>query len=499
MHDTANTLAPQTQPFGPLSSRYAPIAVAAVVGTVLGILWALGMHVGALAPAAIVVLAFVLARWTRWFFVSLCALWLVPVILGVRFVSDLSLSDPAILVLFLLFLARQTAEGKKVELRGPLLVPFLLLFGSQALSAAVMVYRSPGLFFYKDIFPFVRLIEGYLLCVMVSAEVKRGNLKLMLIGAGFVATAAVGIGFAEHLGDYVIRGLRPFSEAVRTTWYNPFWETSGWPNSTLSRVGGTFEADPNRLGAFASLFAVVTFAFVLCRSWPLIYRSFFGGLFLIGLLTVIFTGSRGALLNSMVGLGGVIVLSQRAGLPRKVVIAAGLACLVVLCIVHFSPRVERFQALVALLQRGVGADTSFYGRVGVRWKLALEEFVRNPMVGRGPTVKLGKAADNLYVYTLVRFGVLGLLALGYVIWRVLSCGVWVWRSGRDELSQVTAVALVCAVGGMIAQSLTLDLFACDRLRETYWIAFGVIAGMYESHLSGREVGDAGADRLTYVS
>jgi hypothetical protein len=499
MHDTATTLAPQSQPFGTASSRYAPIVIAAVVGIVLGASWALGMHIAALAPAAMVVLAFLLARWRRWFFVSLCALWLAPVILGVRFVSDLSLSDPAIFVLFLLFLARQTAEGKKIELRGPLFVPFLLLFGSQALSAAVMVYRSPGLFFYKDIFPFVRLIEAYLLCVMVGAEVKRGNLKPMLIGSGVVAAIAVGIGFAEHLGNYVIRGLQPFSEAVRSTWYNPFWESSGWPTSTLSRVGGTFEADPNRLGAFASMFAVVTFAFALCGSRRLIYRSILGGLFLIGLLTVIFTGSRGALLNSIVGLSGVILLSQRAGLPRKVVIAAALACLVVLFIVHFSPRIERFQALVALLQRGVGADTSFYGRVGVRWKLALEEFVRNPMVGRGPTVRLGKAADNLYVYTLVRFGVLGLLALGYVIWRVLSCGVWVWRSGRDELSRVTALALACALGGMLAQSLTLDLFACDRLRETYWIAFGVIAGMYELHLSGHEVGDAGADRLTHVS
>jgi len=499
MHDNANTLATQTQPFGPLSSRYAPIIVAAVVGTVVGISWALGMHIAALAPAAMVVLAFLFARWTRWFFVSLCALWLAPVILGVRLVSDLSLSDPAIFVLFLLFLARQIAEGRKIELRGPLFVPFLLLFGSQALSAAVMVFRSPGLFFYKDIFPFVRLIEAYLLCVMVSTEVKRGNLKLMLIGAGVVATVAVGIGFAEHLGDYVVRSLGSFSKAVRSTWYNPFWETSGWPNSTLSRVGGTFEADPNRLGAFASMFAVVTFGFALCGPRRVALRSLFVAAFLIGMVTVIFTGSRGALLNSIVGLGGVILLSQRAGLPRKVVIGAGLACLVVLCIVHFSPRVERFQALVALLQRGVGADSSFYGRIAVRWKLALEEFVTKPIVGRGPTVRLAKAADNLYVYTLVRFGVLGLIALGYLIWRVMSCGLWVWRWGRDELSRVTAVALVCAVAGMLAQSLTLDLFACDRLRETYWIAFGVIAGMYELNLSGHEAANAGVDRLTHVS
>ncbi len=499
MHDTANTLAPQSQPFGLPSTGYVPFVAATLVGIVLGVSWALGMQVAALAPAALVVVSFFLARWTRWFFVSLCALWLAPVILGVRLVSDLSLSDPAIFVLFLLFLARQVAEGTKIELRGPLFVPFLLFFGAQALSGAVMVFRSPGLFFYKDIFPFIRLVQVYLLCVMVSAEVKRGNLKLVLIGAGVVATVAVGIGFAEHLGDYVVRGLRPFSTAVRATWYNPFWEASGWPSSTLSRVGGTFEADPNRLGAFASLFAVVTFAFALCGPRHLILRILFVALFLTGMLTVIFTASRGALLNSIVGVAGVILLSQRARLPRKVVIAACLACLVVFCIAYFSPRVERFHALIALLQRGAGADTSFYGRIAVRWKLALEEFVRNPIVGRGPTVRLGKAADNLYVYTLVRFGILGLLTFGYVMWRVLSCGVSVWRSGKDELSHVTALALVCAVGGMLAQSLTLDLFACDRLRETYWLVFGILAGMYELHLSGREVGDASPDRLSHVA
>ena len=499
MHQTARTIQPEFGSFRFPLSRHVPIVAAVIIGTALGVSWALGMRMIALTPAVAVLVLFLVARWTRWFFVSLCALWLAPVILGVRFVADLSLSDPAIFVLFLLFLARQIAEGKKTELRGPLFVPFLLLFGAQALSAAIMLFRSPTLSFYKDLFPFVRLIQAYLLCIMVSTEVKRGNLKLMLMGAAAVAAVALGIGFVEHLGDYVIPPLKPFSNAVRSYWYNPFWRGSGWPNPTLSRVGGTFEADPNRLGAFASMFAVVTFAFVLYGRERLISRGLLVALFLFSLLTVIFTGSRGALLNSIVGLGGVVLLSQRGRVPRKVLIVAGLACLVVALIVHFSPHVVRFQALTAFWERGSMVDRNFYGRIAVRWKLALEEFVRNPIVGRGTTVKLVKAADNLYVYTLVRFGILGLLTLGYLLWRVLSCGMSVWRWADDELGRVTALALVCAVAGMLAQSLTLDLLMCDRLRETYWLAFGLVAGLYELHASGHEVGDASTGRLTHVS
>jgi len=498
MHDTANTLAPYTQPFGPLSSRYVPIVVAAVVGTVLGVSWALGMRMVALAPAAMVVLAFLLARWRRWFFVSLCALWLAPVVLGVRFVSDLSLSDPAIFVLFLLFLARQIAEGKTIELRGPLFVPFLLLFGSQALSAAVMVFRSPGLFFYKDLFPFVRLIEAYLLCVMVSAEVKRGNLKPMLIGTGVVAAVAVGIGFAEHLGDYVIPALRPFSEMVRNRWFNPYWE-QGWPASTLSRVGGTFEANPNRLGAFASMFAVVTFAFALCRPRRFVYPSVLAGLFLIALLTVIFTGSRGALLNIIAGLGCVVLLSHRGTIAGKVLIGAALAFLVLGFVVYLSPHVGRFQALPELLERGALVDRNFYVRIAVRWKESLEEFARNPIVGRGTAVKLKDVPDNMYLYTLRSFGIVGLMALGYLFYWVSYCALSVWKRGNEELSRVAALGFACAIVGMMIQSLTADIFTSDRLRETYWIAFGFIAGMYALSGRAREVEDESPRHLTHVS
>jgi hypothetical protein len=470
-----------------------------MIGVALGASWTLGMKAAALAPAAAVVLLFLLASWTRWFLVALCALWISPVILGVRFLSDLSPSDPVIFVLFLLFVARAIAEGSKIEVRGPLFVPFILFFGAHVLTSGIVVFRSATLLHYKDVFPFVKLIEVYLLYIMVSTEVKRGNLKRMLIGAGIVAAVAVGIGFLQHVGDYVVPSLKPFSDTVRKYWFNTFWRSSGWPGPTLSKAGGTFDGYPTKLGAFASLFTVVTFALAFHGRKRLLYTGPFLVLSLVGLATVIGSASRGALLNSIVGIGAVILLMQRIRVPRKVALGLVIVVLVLIVITHFSPYGERFYALVGFFQRGASVDDSFHRRVAVRWELALEGFARSPIVGREVPERLQSGSDSMYLRILEKSGILGLMSLCYLFWRVFHCGMSAWKQGKDDLARLVALALTCAFLGMLVQCFTADILRYDRLRETYWIVFGFIAGLYELSRATVESGDESTCRHTHVS
>jgi O-antigen ligase len=499
MHESVLTVQDEARAFQDILRRHALPTAAIMIGAALGVSWALGAKTAALAPAAAVVLLFLLASWTRWFLVALCALWISPVILGVRFLADLSPSDPIIFVLFLLFVARAIAEGSKIEFRGPLLIPFALFFGAQALSAAIVVFRSPTLSSYKDLFPFVKLIEVYLLCIMVSTEVKRGNLKRMLIGAGIVAAIAVGVGFLEHVGDYIVPALKPFSNMVRKYWFNTFWRSSGWPAPTLSMAGGTFDAYPMKLGAFASLFSVVTFAFAFHGRKRLLYRGLFITLSVVGLVTVIGSASRGALLNSIVGIGAVILLTQRMKITRKVLVSVAIGVLVLIVIVHFSPYGERFYALVGFFQKGASVDDSFYRRVTVRWRLALEGFSRSPIVGREVPVSLQSGSDNMYLRILEKSGILGLMSLCYLFWRVSCCGMSAWKHGKDELARIASLALACATLGMIVQCFTADILRFDRLRETYWIVFGFIAGLYELSRVTGESSDENSRRHTHVS
>jgi len=499
MHESVLTAQDEAQAFQHVLRKHALPAAALIIGAALGASWALGAKTAAVAPAAVVVLLFLLASWTRWFLVALCALWISPVILGVRFISDLSVSDPIILVLFLLFVARAITEGGEIEFRGPIFLPFALFFGAQALSAAVMVFRSPTLFFYKDLFPFVRLIEVYLLCIMVSTEVKRGNLKRMLIGAGVVAAVAVGIGFLEHVGDYVVPALKPFSDTVRKYWFNTFWRSSGWPGPTLSKAGGTFDGYPTKLGAFASLFSVVTFALAFYGRKRLLYRGSFIALSLVGLAAVVGSASRGALLNSIVGIGAVILLMKRIRVPRKVLLGVVIGVLVLIVIVHFSPYGERFEALVGFFRQGASVDDSFYRRAAVRWELALEGFSISPIVGRDVPVRLERGADNMYLNILEKSGVLGLMSLCYLFWRVFHCGMSAWKQGKDEFARVVALALTCAFLGMLVQCLTADILRYDRLRETYWIVFGFIAGLHELSKMTKEPGDESSHRHACAS
>jgi len=499
MHGSVLTVQDGQSVFQDILRRHALAIAALIIGAVIGASYALGAKTAALAPAALVVLLFLLASWTRWFLVALCALWISPVILGVRFLADLSPSDPIIFVLFMLFVARAIAEHSKIELRGPLLIPFALFFVAQALSAAVMVFRSPTLFFYKDLFPFIRLIEVYLLCIMVSAEVKRGNLKRMLVGVGVVATVAVGIGFLEHLGDYVVPFLKPFSHAVRRYWFNPFWVGSGWPAPTLSMAGGTFDAFPTKLGAFAALFSVVSFAFAAYGRRSLSYRATCAALCFIGLVTVVGTASRGALLNSIVGIGAVLMLTQRIKITRKVLIGIAIGVLVLIVIIHFSPYGERFHAIIGFFREGASVDGAFYRRVTVRWRRAFERFSESPIFGRGTVVQVERGADSVCLNTLQNFGIIGLMSLCYLYWRVLHCGMSAWRKGSDHLHKLTALALTCGIVGMTVQAFTADTFTSDRLRETYWIAFGFIAGLYELSRVTGESRDESARRHTHVS
>jgi len=498
MTELIATATHQPLPFQSALRKTAPVIVAIAVGSMLGVCWALGMRLAVFTLVVPVVLAFLAGNWVRWFFVTLCAVWLSPVILGLGFVSDLSPSDPIIFVLFLLYLARAIAERRPVTIGGPFFVPFLLFLTAHGISAAVMVFRSPTLFFYKDLYPFVKLIETYLLCVMVITEVKRGNLNRMLLGSGIIAAAAVGVGFVEYLGDFVVPALKPFSTMVREHWYNPFWQATGWATPTVSMVAGTFDGYPYYLGAFASLFSITFFACALYGPKKVLYRGLFSALCLLGLATVVFTGSRGALLNSIAGLGGVLLLAPRTNIPRNALIGGAVGLLILILIIRFSPYGERFQAITGFLERGARIDKSFHIRVAMRWRFALEEFLKSPIVGRGTAVKLQKGADNVYFDILQNAGILGLVSLCYLYWHALRCGISVWRAGTDSLSRVVALGLTCGLIGMSVQSFTADIFPQNRLRETYWIVFGIIAGMCELSKKGGMIANESARGVTHV-
>jgi O-antigen ligase len=148
-------------------------------------------------------------------------------------------------------------------------------------------------------------------------------------------------------------------------------------------------------------------------------------LFLAPLAAVIFlTSSRTSACAAAIGLGIIMLIRfrrARAGVVMVTVLCAILAAGVT--IAYWDSvygLLDRFFALSAA-DRGIGSGAT--GRV-TAWKATWELFLRNPMLGVGfraheHILKVDTSAHNGYLATLAEVGIIGFLAVLYLVFRGL--------------------------------------------------------------------------------
>lgn len=197
-------------------------------------------------------------------------------------------------------------------------------------------------------------------------------------------------------------------------------------------------------------------------------------------------------------LGGVAVLALMATLSRS----SYLAGVVLLMMVGFTqwrrPRVLTLLlvviALVPLLsppnvkQR---VNETFFGRqyggeikvghVGLdlstterlkSWTYILKDWVHDPILGRGIT---GYAwADAQYVKIIGETGLAGLVAFGFIIYRLWRCARESFLSETDPFAKGLAHGFLLALVAMLAHGIGANTFIIIRIMEPFWLCAGLV-------------------------
>ncbi len=119
----------------------------------------------------------------------------------------------------------------------------------------------------------------------------------------------------------------------------------------------------------------------------------------------------------------------------------------------------------------VGLDLSTTERLK-SWAYVLDDWVHDPILGRGIT---GYAwADAQYVKILGETGIAGLVAFGFIIYRLWRCARESFLSQTDPFAKGLAHGFLLGLVAMLAHGVGANTFIIIRIMEPFWLCAGLV-------------------------
>ena len=128
-------------------------------------------------------------------------------------------------------------------------------------------------------------------------------------------------------------------------------------------------------------------------------------------------------------------------------------------------------------------DRSTSIRLNVEWPGAIRAFIKEPLLGTGYS-SVGLAVDNDYLRLLAEVGILGFLAFGLIIIRILL----VFASSlplTEKLSGVQLGFVVGIIGGIFGTLLNatfIDVFEASKFATIFWLLIALAVYMVKDTL-----------------
>ncbi|OQW35075.1 MAG: hypothetical protein A4E19_01770 [Nitrospira sp. SG-bin1] len=119
----------------------------------------------------------------------------------------------------------------------------------------------------------------------------------------------------------------------------------------------------------------------------------------------------------------------------------------------------------------VGLDLSTTERLK-SWAYVLKDWVHDPILGRGIT---GYAwADAQYVKIIGETGLAGLVAFGFIIYRLWRCARESFMSQTDSFAKGLAHGFLLGLIAMLAHGIGANTFIIIRIMEPFWLCAGLV-------------------------
>ncbi len=245
---------------------------------------------------------------------------------------------------------------------------------------------------------------------------------------------------------------------------------------TGQRASAPFEGEvgePNTLGGYlVFLLSIITGLLLHMKTGPIRLALLALGGF--GVLALMATLSRSSYLAGAVLLLAVGMTQWRR--PRVLT----LLLLIVALIPLFAPANVKQRVNETFFGRQYGGEIKV-GNVALdlstterlnSWAYVLKDWVHDPLLGRGIT---GYAwADAQYVKIIGETGLAGLVAFGFLIYRLWRCARESFLSQTDPFAKGLAHGFLLGLVAMLAHGIGANTFIIIRIMEPFWLCAGLV-------------------------
>ena len=123
---------------------------------------------------------------------------------------------------------------------------------------------------------------------------------------------------------------------------------------------------------------------------------------------------------------------------------------------------------------GVTLDTSTSERIS-SMKKALEAYVKHPVFGYGITG--WRFLDAQYLKTLVETGILGITALGFLLYAILRETRKVYKSTEDKFYKGISMGFFAGTIAMMTHALGANTFIIVRIMEPFCFLMAIVVSI----------------------
>lgn len=317
---------------------------------------------------------------------------------------------------------------------------YILVCLTATLRGVALGYVNPA----KGFFYVLRYVEYFLLFILVVNHIhSRKQIKFFLY-AFFLTCALVSI-----------YGILQIPSGVRVS--APF----------EGEVG-----EPNTFGGYLLLILCIA-AGIFFQNVPRRLKQALGGLCLLIIIPFLYTLSRSSYLAIIFSFLIFIILSKRRMVLITAMVAIMLAGIVLKPEAVYSRVKYTFQEKHESLAK-IGTiyfDASSSARL-FSWKESFQEWKKSPILGRGITGY--RFIDGQYIRTLPELGIVGFLALLWLLWSIFRHTLVVHKKMDDELYKGLTLGFIAGFVGLTIHALTSNTFIVIRIMEPFWFIAGII-------------------------
>ncbi len=248
------------------------------------------------------------------------------------------------------------------------------------------------------------------------------------------------------------------------------------------RITAPFEGkggEPNTLGGYLLLVLSVVGGLLLNtdKNDSFRYKVALISMVFLAIIPILFSQSRGTWTAVIpCYLTFLIISKKKALLAAVLVLALAIGPFLIPASVkeRFAYTFEKQQGWASQFQEKVGGvtlDTSTSERLS-SMKKAMAAFVKHPVFGYGITG--WRFLDAQYLKTLVETGMLGLSALGFLLYAILRETRKVYKSAEDKFYRGVAMGFFAGIVAMMTHALGANTFIIVRIMEPFWFLAAIV-------------------------